>query len=100
MIHIEKAISTQAKFNLFEFNDDFTQRSFVQSITPFLRTIQAQRGITDFLVVCDGSNNTQDIVDKNAFVADIFIKPAKSINFINLNFSVLRSDAAFNESVV
>jgi hypothetical protein len=100
MIHIEKAISTQAKFNLFEFNDDFTQRSFVQSVTPFLRTIQAQRGITDFLVVCDGSNNTADVVDKNAFVADIFIKPAKSINFINLNFSVLRSDAAFSESVV
>ena len=100
MIHIEKAIATQAKFNLFEFNDDFTQRSFVQSVTPFLRTIQAQRGITDFLVVCDGTNNTQDIVDKNAFVADIFIKPAKSINFINLNFSVLRSDASFSESVV
>lgn len=100
MIHIEKAISTQAKFNLFEFNDDFTRRSFVQSVVPFLRGIEARRGITDFMVVCDDTNNTPDIIDKNAFVADIFIKPAKSINFIQLNFSVLRSDAAFSESVV
>ena len=100
MIHLEKAIATAAKFSLFEFNDEFTRRSFSQSIVPFLRRVQSERGITDFRVVCDDTNNTAAVIDSNAFVADIFIKPARSINFIQLNFSVLRSDATFSELVV
>jgi len=99
LITLEKAISTAAKFQLFEFNDDFTRRSFRASIEPFLRRIQSERGITDFRVVCDETNNTSDVIGANQFVADIFIKPAQSINFINLNFSVLRADATFSESV-
>ena len=100
LVSLEKAIATAAKFQLFEFNDGFTRRSFVSTITPFLRRVQAQRGITEFRVVCDDTNNTAEVISKNQFVADIFIKPAQSINFINLNFSVLRADATFNESLV
>ena len=99
LITLEKAISTAAKFQLFEFNDDFTRRSFKASVEPFLRRIQSERGITDFRVVCDETNNTSEVISQNQFVADIFIKPAQSINFINLNFSVLRADATFSESV-
>ena len=100
MIHLEKAISTAAKYKLFEFNDAFTRRSFVNMIQPFLRRVQAQRGITDFRVVCDDTNNTGQVIDNNEFIADIFIKPAKSINYIQLNFTVLRSGALFEEAVV
>ena len=100
LVSLEKAIATAAKFQLFEFNDGFTRRSFISTISPFLRRIQSQRGITDFRVVCDDTNNTAEVISKNQFVADIFIKPAQSINFINLNFSVLRADATFNESLV
>ena len=100
MIHLEKAIATAAKYQLFEFNDTFTRRSFVNMIQPFLRRVQSQRGLTDFRVVCDESNNTGQVIDNNEFVADIFIKPAKSINYIQLNFTVLRSDALFDEQVV
>jgi phage tail sheath protein FI len=98
MIFLEKAISTAAKFQLFEFNDTFSRRAFVSTITPFLRRVQSQRGITDFRVVCDETNNTDDIVSGNKFVADIFIKPAISTNFINLNFVALRQDAVFTET--
>tara|TARA_R110001583_G_scaffold175716_5_gene330373 strand:- start:481 stop:2403 length:1923 start_codon:yes stop_codon:yes gene_type:complete len=100
MIHLEKAIATAAKYQLFEFNDSFTRRSFVNMINPFLRRVQAQRGITDFRVVCDDTNNTGQVIDNNEFIADIFIKPAKSINYIQLNFTVLRSNALFEEVVV
>jgi len=99
MIHLEKAIATAAKYQLFEFNDAFTRRSFVNMINPFLRRVQAQRGVTDFRVVCDDNNNTSQVIDNNEFIADIFIKPTKSINYIQLNFTVLRSDALFTESV-
>jgi hypothetical protein len=68
-------------------------------INPFLRRVQAQRGVTDFRVVCDDNNNTSQVIDNNEFIADIFIKPTKSINYIQLNFTVLRSDALFTESV-
>ena len=97
---LEKAISTAAKFQLFEFNDEFTRRSFTSTITPFLTRVQSQRGITDFRVVCDESNNTGEVISNNQFVADIFLKPVQSTNFINLNFSVVRADAVFNESIV
>ena len=99
MIHLEKAISTAAKFNLFEFNDDFTRRAFTNTVNPFLRRVQSQRGLTDFRVVCDETNNTSQVVDNNEFVADIFIKPARSINYIQLNFTVLRSNAVFEELI-
>jgi len=97
MIHLEKAISTASKYNLFEFNDDFTRRAFISTVNPFLRRVQSQRGITDFRVVCDTTNNTSQVIDNNEFVADIFIKPARSINYIQLNFVVLRSNAVFEE---
>jgi len=97
MIHLEKAISTAAKYNLFEFNDDFTRRAFISTVNPFLRRVQSQRGLTDFRVVCDTTNNTSQVIDNNEFVADIFIKPARSINYIQLNFVVLRSNAVFEE---
>ena len=96
-ILLEKAIATAAKFQLFEFNDDFTRAQFRNIVEPFLRDIQGRRGITDFSVVCDTSNNTGDVVDRNQFVADIFIKPARSINFITLNFIAVRTGVAFSE---
>ena len=96
-IVLEKAISTAAKFFLFEFNDQFTRQQFKSTVEPFLRTVQGRRGITDFRVVCDESNNPGDVVDRNEFVADIFIKPARSINFIQLNFVAVRTDVAFEE---
>ncbi len=96
-IVLEKAISTAAKFFLFEFNDEFTRQQFKSTVEPFLRTVQGRRGITDFRVVCDESNNPGDVVDRNEFVADIFIKPARSINFIQLNFVAVRTDVAFEE---
>ena len=100
LLTLEKAVSTAAKFRLFEFNDAFTRGSFVSSIEPFLRRVQSQKGIQEFRIVCDESNNPQSVVDENKFVADIFIKPSRSINFIQLNFTTLRSDALFDESVV
>ncbi|MBC8442928.1 MAG: phage tail sheath subtilisin-like domain-containing protein [Proteobacteria bacterium] len=99
MIHLEKAIATAAKYQLFEFNDAFTRRSFINMVNPFLRRVESQRGLTDFRVVCDDTNNTSQVIDNNEFVADIFIKPSKSINYIQLNFTVLRSDAIFEETV-
>ena len=94
---LEKAISTAAKAQLFEFNDEFTRAQFKNLVEPFLRDVKGRRGLTDFLVVCDSTNNTGQVVDTNRFVADIFIKPARSINFITLNFVATRSGVEFTE---
>jgi len=98
-IVLEKAISTAAKFSLFELNDEFTRAQFVSLVEPFLRDVQGRRGIFDYRVVCDSSNNTTEVVDRNEFVGDIYVKPAKSINFIQLNFVAVRSGVAFDEVV-
>ena len=94
---LEKAIATAAKFQLFEFNDAFTQAQFKNLVEPFLRDVQGRRGITDFSVVCDGTNNTGEVIDRNEFIGDIFIKPTRSINFITLNFVAVRTGVAFTE---
>ena len=96
-ILLEKAISTASKFQLFEFNDEFTRANFRNIVEPFLREIQGRRGITDFLVVCDETNNTGEVIDRNEFVAEIFIKPARSINFITLSFVATRTGVSFDE---
>ena len=96
-ITLEKAISTAAKFQLFEFNDEFTRAQFRNLVEPFLRDVQGRRGLTDFSVVCDDTNNTGDVIDRNEFRADIFVKPNRSINFIQLNFVATRSGVAFSE---
>ena len=96
-IVLEKAISTASKFQLFEFNDEFTRAQFRNLVEPFLRDVQGRRGITDFSVVADGTNNTGEVIDRNEFVADIYIKPARSINFITLNFIATRTGVAFSE---
>jgi hypothetical protein len=83
-----------AKFTLFEFNDAFTRAQFKNLVEPFLRDVQGRRGVTDFVVVCDGTNNTGEVIDRNEFVGDIYIKPARSINFIQLNF--VRLEQALN----
>jgi phage tail sheath protein FI len=98
-IVLEKAIATAAKFTLFEFNDDFTRAQFRNLVEPFLRDVQGRRGIYDFKVVCDGTNNTGEVIDRNEFVGDIYIKPAKSINFIQLNFVAVRTGVEFSEVV-
>lgn len=98
-IVLEKAIATAAKYTLFEFNDDFTRSQFRNLVEPFLRDIQGRRGIYDFKVVCDTSNNTGEVIDRNEFVGDIYIKPAKSINFIQLNFVAVRTGVEFSEVV-
>ena len=94
---LEKAIATAAKFQLFEFNDEFTRAQFRNLVEPFLRDIQGRRGITDFSVKADDTNNTGEVIDRNEFVADIFIKPARSINFITLNFIAVRTGVSFTE---
>ena len=96
-IVLEKAIATAAKAQLFEFNDEFTRAQFRNIVEPFLRDVKGRRGITDFLVVCDTTNNTGQVIDSNRFVADIFIKPARSINFITLNFIATRTGVEFSE---
>lgn len=96
-IVLEKAIATAAKYQLFEFNDDFTRAQFKNLVEPFLRDVQGRRGVTDFRVKCDDSNNTGEVIDRNEFVADIFIKPARSINFITLNFVAARTAVDFTE---
>jgi len=98
-IVLEKAISRAARSSLFEFNDEFTRAQFVSLVEPFLRTVQGRRGIYDFRVVCDETNNTADIIDRNEFVGDIYIKPARSINFVQLNFVAVRTGVEFNEIV-
>jgi len=98
-IVLEKAISTASQFTLFEFNDEFTRSQFTNLVVPFLRDVQGRRGITDFQVVCDGTNNTGEVIDRNEFIGDIYIKPARSINFIQLNFVAVRSGVEFSEIV-
>jgi phage tail sheath protein FI len=98
-IVLEKAISRAARFSLFEFNDEFTRAQFVALVEPFLRDVKGRRGITDFKVVCDDTNNTGEVIDRNEFVGDIYIKPARSINFIQLNFVAVRTGVSFNEVV-
>ena len=96
-ITLEKAISVAAKAQLFEFNDEFTRAQFLNLVEPFLRDVKGRRGITDFKVICDATNNTSQVIDSNSFVADIFIKPARSINYITLNFVATRSGVEFSE---
>jgi hypothetical protein len=96
-IILEKAISTASKYQLFELNDEFTRAMFRNMTEPFLRDVKGRRGITDFLVVCDETNNTGEVIDTNRFVADIYIKPARSINFITLNFIATRTGVEFSE---
>jgi phage tail sheath protein FI len=98
-IVLEKAIATASKFTLFEFNDSFTRSQFKSLVVPYLRDVQGRRGVQDFLVVCDDSNNTPEVIDRNEFVGDIYIKPARSINFIQLNFVAVRSGVSFSEVV-
>jgi hypothetical protein len=98
-IVLEKAISKAAKYSLFEFNDEFTRAQFVSLVEPYLRDVQGRRGIYDFRVVCDTTNNTPEVIDRNEFVGDIYIKPARSINFIQLNFIAVRTGVAFEEIV-
>ena len=98
-IILEKSISRFAKYSMFEFNDAFTRAQFVAAVEPYLRTVQARRGIYDFKVICDESNNTPDIIDRNGFVGDIYIKPARSINFIQLNFVAVKTGVEFNTVV-
>ncbi len=98
-IVLEKAIATAAKYSLFEFNDEFTRAQFRNLVEPFLRDVQGRRGIFDFRVVCDTSNNTGDVIDRNEFVGDIYVKPARSINFIQLNFVAVRTGVEFEEIV-
>ena len=98
-IYLEDAISAAAKDQLFEFNDEITRTNFVNIVEPFLRDVQAKRGIFDFVVVCDETNNTAAIIDNNEFVADIFIKPARSINFIGLTFVATRTGVSFDEVI-
>ena len=98
-IYVEDAIAAAAKDQLFEFNDEVTRTNFVNIVEPFLRDVQSKRGITDFIVVCDETNNTPAVVDRNEFVADIFLKPTRSINFIGLTFVATRSGVSFEEIV-
>ena len=96
---IERAIAIAGRNVMFEFNDEFTRAEFVNIVEPFLREIQGRRGITDFRVVCDETNNTPAVVDRNEFIASIFIKPARSINFVTLNFVAVRTGVEFEEVV-
>ncbi|CAB5221324.1 tail sheath protein [uncultured Caudovirales phage] len=98
-IVLEKAIATSAKFTLFEFNDEFTRSTFRNLVEPYLRDIKGRRGIYDFKVVCDGTNNTPERIDRNEFWGDIYVKPARSINFIQLNFVAVRTGVEFDEIV-
>ena len=98
-IVLEKSIARAARFSMFEFNDQFTRAQFIALVEPYLRDVQGRRGITDFRVVCDDTNNTGEVIDRNEFVGDIYIKPARSINFIQLNFVAVRTGVAFEEVV-
>jgi Phage tail sheath protein subtilisin-like domain/Phage tail sheath C-terminal domain len=98
-IALEKSISTAAKYSLFELNDEFTRAQFVALINPFLRDVQGRRGITDYKVICDSTNNTPQVIDTNQFVGDIYIKPTRSINFIQLNFVAVGTGVDFTTIV-
>lgn len=96
-IALEKAVATAARFQLFEFNDEFTRANFIGLVEPFLRDVQAQRGVVEFKIICDESNNTAEIIENNQFVADIYIKPQRTINYVQLNFIATRTSANFSE---
>ena len=96
---LQRTIANAAKYQLFELNDEFTRASFKNTIEPFLRDVQGRRGITDFRVVCDETNNTPEVIDGNEFVGDIYVKPARSINYIKLNFIATRTGVEFKEIV-
>ena len=98
-IYLEDAISAAAKDQLFEFNDEITRTNFVNIVEPFLRDVQAKRGVQDYVVICDETNNTAAVIDNNEFVADIYIKPARSINFIGLTFVATRTGVSFEEVI-
>jgi len=98
-IYLEEAISAAAKDQLFEFNDEITRTNFVNIVEPFLRDVQSKRGVYDYVVVCDETNNTAAVIDSNEFVADIYIKPARSINFIGLTFIATRTGVSFEEVI-
>jgi phage tail sheath protein FI len=98
-IVLEKSIARAARFSLFEFNDEFTRSQFKSLIEPYLQLVKSRRGIFDFYVVADSRNNTSEVIDRNEFVGDIYIKPARSINFIQLNFVAVRTGVEFNEIV-
>ena len=98
-VYLEDAISQAAKDQLFEFNDEITRTNFVNTIEPFLRDVQAKRGITDYVVICDETNNTAAVIDNNEFVADVYIKPARSINFIGLTFVATKTGVSFEEVI-
>ena len=96
---VEQALEKAAEAQLFELNDAGTRSNFVNIVEPFLRDVQAKRGVTDFLLVCDETNNTPDVIDRNEFVADIFLQPSRSINFIGLTFVATRTGVSFSEVV-
>ena len=98
-IVLEKTISKAARASLFEFNDEFTRSQFVALVDPFLRSVQAQRGVYSYKIVCDTTNNTPEIIDANQFVGDIYVQPARSINFIQLNFVATRTGVDFSQVV-
>jgi phage tail sheath protein FI len=98
-IVLEKAIAMASRSTLFEFNDAFTRAQFKNMIEPYLRDVQGRRGIYDFKVVCDDTNNTPQVIDSNQFVGDIYIKPARSINYIQLNFVAVGTGVSFNEII-
>ena len=98
-IYLERAISRSARDVLFEFNDQLTRNNFINTIEPFLRDVKSKRGIFDFLVVCDDRNNTPSVIDSNEFIADIYIKPSRSINFIGLNFIATKTGVNFEEVI-
>ena len=98
-IYLEDAIGAAAKDALFEFNDEITRANFVNEVEPFLRDVQAKRGITDYVVICDETNNTASVIDSNEFVADIYVKPARSINFIGLTFIATKTGVNFEEVI-
>jgi len=98
-IVLEKTIARAARSTMFEFNDQFTRAQFVNLVEPYLRDVQGRRGITDYRVVCDTTNNTGEVIDRNEFVGDIYIKPARSVNFIQLNFVAVRTGVSFDEIV-
>ena len=98
-LNIEKRVETLGKAVLFELNDEVTRSGFLSTINAYLNDIVAAQGITDFLVVCDTSNNTPDVIDRNEFVAELFIKPARSINYVTVTFTATRTGVSFSEVV-
>jgi phage tail sheath protein FI len=98
-IVLEKSIARAARSSLFEFNDEFTRAAFINIVEPYLRDVKGRRGIYDYRVICDTTNNTPEVIDQNRFVGDIYVKPARSINYIQLNFVAVRTGVAFEEII-